>query len=68
VQRNSGRTESMHQRTAPIAWSDDGNAALQTPSPERPSAPMTGWYFKLSSTETGFPARGAKQVRVCGFQ
>jgi hypothetical protein len=33
-----------------------------------PSAPMTGWYFKLSSSVTGFPARGAKQVRVCGFQ
>src|SRR6202034_2848710 len=51
VQRHSGHTESMHQRAAPIAWSDDGNAALQTPSLERPCAPMTGWYFKLSSTE-----------------
>ena len=36
VQRNSSHTESMHQRAAPISWSDDGNAALQTPSPRAP--------------------------------
>ena len=36
VQRNSGYTKSVRQRTAPIPWSDDGNAALQIPSPRAP--------------------------------